>query len=343
MKPLTSALVNADIRILTALIFLTWEATAQQSLDSAYRTTGPEVVAAFESQRTVLQTSSAVIQQGRRQLAYGVVVSADGAILTKASELEDAEGISVLVDRRTFRDVQIVAIDPVWDVALLRVDADDLIPVEFIETDAGDLPQGTWVVANGATSRFARRAMAGVISAKPRAIPASGGAVLGVFLKVTDDGLLVERIIEGSGAEQAGIMAGDILKSVAGMDVEIAENIVEAIGERTAGEVIEVRYLRDGEEATVQVTLIAKDELFAEQMVNRNDMMSGDFSKRRSGFPRVIQHDILGNSSSVGGPLLDLDGRAIGMNIARANRAESFAIPAKELREIAGRLIAEAP
>ncbi|MFU8892595.1 MAG: S1C family serine protease [Luteolibacter sp.] len=335
--------MNADIRILTALVFLTCQAVAQQSLDSAYRTTGPEVVAAFDSQRAVLQTSSAVIQQGRRQLAYGVVVSADGAILTKASELEGAEGISVLIDRRTFRDVEIVATDPVWDVALLRVDADDLTPVEFLETDAGDLPHGTWVVANGATSRFARRAMAGVISAKPRTIPAAGGAVLGVVLKVTDDGLRVESVVEASGAERAGLKEGDILKAVDGTDVEIAENIVEAIGERTAGEIIEVRYLRDGEETTVDVPLIAREELFAEQMMNRNDMMSGDFSKRRSGFPRVIQHDILGNSSSVGGPLLDLDGRCVGMNIARANRAESFAIPAGEVREIAARLMSRKP
>ena len=64
-----------------------------------------------------------------------------------------------------------------------------------------------------------------------------------------------------------------------------------------------------------------------------------DFSRRRSGFPRIIQHDILGSSRVTGGPLLDLQGRCIGMNIARANRAESFAIPVEELREIAERLI----
>lgn len=333
--------MNADIRIPIIALALLASASAQQSLDSAYRTTGPEVVSAFEAQRAVLQTSSAVIQQGRSQLSYGVVVSADGAILTKASEIDGVEGLSVLVDRRTFRDVEIVATDPVWDVALLRVDADDLVPVDFIETDAGELPHGTWVVANGATSRFARRALAGVISANARPIPAAGGAVLGVVLKVTEDGLRVESVVEGSGAERAGLQEGDIIKVVDGVDVEIAENIVEAIGERTAGEIIEVSFLRASEEISAQVPLIAREELFAEQMMTRNDMMSGDFSKRRSGFPRVIQHDILGNSSSVGGPLLDLDGRCIGMNIARANRAESFAIPAQEVREIAERLIAE--
>ena len=67
--------------------------------------------------------------------------------------------------------------------------------------------------------------------------------------------------------------------------------------------------------------------------------MSGDVSVRRSGFPRVLQHDTQGSSRTVGGPLLDLDGKCIGMNIARANRAESFAIPVEELREVGQRLI----
>ncbi|HEX7261604.1 MAG TPA: S1C family serine protease [Luteolibacter sp.] len=73
--------------------------------------------------------------------------------------------------------------------------------------------------------------------------------------------------------------------------------------------------------------------------MTRNDEMSGEFSPRRSGFPRVMQHDILGSRKVTGGPLLDLDGHCLGMNIARANRAESFAIPLEDLKEIAGRLL----
>jgi serine protease Do len=56
----------------------------------------------------------------------------------------------------------------------------------------------------------------------------------------------------------------------------------------------------------------------------------------------VLQHDVQGTSKTVGGPLVDLDGKCIGMNIARANRAESFAIPIEELREISQRLLEEA-
>ena len=80
----------------------------------------------------------------------------------------------------------------------------------------------------------------------------------------------------------------------------------------------------------LEVELSARGEVFEER--DRNDEMSGDFSKRRSGFPRVIQHDILANSETMGGPVINLAGEVVGMNIARANRAETFAIPVEELR-----------
>lgn len=318
-------------------------ASAQQSLESAYRTTGPQVVAVFEEQRATLQRSSAVIQQGRTQLAYGTVVSVDGAVLTKASEIEDADSLTVVIDRRVFRDVEVAAVDPVWDVALLRVDADDLIPVVLADESAAEPDLGTWVVANGATSRTTRRALAGVISANARPIPTDGGAVLGVMLKAVDQGLEIENTVEGSGAERAGLQVGDIITEVAGKPVASPEDVVEAIGEGKPGERISITYLRDGDPATSEVPLTARGQLFNEEMMTRNDMMSGDFSRRRSGFPRVLQHDILGNSSTVGGPLIDLEGRCVGMNIARANRSESFAIPAAELRELIARLSSAIP
>ena len=95
---------------------------------------------------------------------------------------------------------------------------------------------------------------------------------------------------------------------------------------------IPLTYRRKDVEKTVDVKLEPGP-------VTRNDQMSGAYSDRRSGFPRVMQHDIIGDKSVVGGPLLDLDGKCVGMNIARANRAESFAIPVEDLKELAAKLM----
>jgi S1-C subfamily serine protease len=51
-------------------------------------------------------------------------------------------------------------------------------------------------------------------------------------------------------------------------------------------------------------------------------------SRRLAGFSKVIQHDSPIYPEQCGGPLLNLNGEAIGVNIARFGRVESFAIPA---------------
>lgn len=299
-----------------------------QSLESAYRTTGTAVVAAFESQRAVLQTSSAVMLNGRKEIAYGVVISADGYVLTKASEIAGVSKLSLRIDQQAFPDAEVVAVDDAWDVALVKVPAAGLVPVVYAPTSA--VPQGTWVVANGVTSLKARRAMAGIVSAKIRPIPAGGGN-LGVALKEDGEALEIEDLSD-TGAGAAGLKKGDVILAINGRKVANFEEISEALKPHKPGTTVQLTYRRKDVEKTVEVKLEPGP-------LTRNDQMSGAFSDRRSGFPRVMQHDIIGDKSIVGGPLLDLDGRCIGMNIARANRAESFAIPVEDLKALAGRLM----
>ncbi len=312
--------------------------TAQQSLETNFRTTGAAVVAAFEPQREVIQKSSAVIYDGRKEIAYGTVISTDGHILTKASEIENVRKIDVRIDKSSFKDAHVLMTDPRWDVALLKVNATGLTPVVFAPDSK--LARGTWVVVNGVTSRTKRRVMAGIISADAREIPPEGGAVLGVSLKEIEGGMEVSEVSEGSGAEKAGVKKGDILTAIDGASVKEIEELSKLIGKMKAGTDVRVTLLRDGEKAELDVKLSARGDLFRE--TSRNDEMSGDFSNRRSGFPRVIQHDILAASHTMGGPVLDLQGRAVGMNIARANRAETFAIPVEELRELAEGMVKQA-
>jgi serine protease Do len=328
---------NPILALISASLLLS--ASAQQSLDSAYRTTGTEVVAAFETGRQVLQSSSAVILDGRREIGYGVVISSDGFILTKASEIAAAAALAVTVDQTNHRAVKVVVTDPTWDVALLKIEVSGLVPVVYAPTSA--VPQGTWVVANGATTRSSRRLLAGIVSAKIREIPASGGAGLGVVLNQKSKAPLIDDVNEKSGAKQAGLTKGDLIISIEGKKIKKLADLAEVLKDRKAGSTVKLTYRRKELETTVEVRLVARSEMSPDQM-NRNDQMSGDFSPRRSGFPRVMQHDILGSRSVVGGPLLDLDGRCIGMNIARANRAESFAIPMEDLKELAGRLMKQA-
>jgi serine protease Do len=314
-------------------------AGAAQSLEFNYRTSGPAVHEAFEPVRESLQTSSAVIRRGRQEVIFGTVVSPDGHILTKASELGDLDELSVTVDRESFSSPRLIAEDPVWDVALLKIDAVNLIPVQLSPLD--EHAQGTWLVANGATTRTSRRVQIGVVSANEREVFAKGGTVLGVALKDDENSeLLVSEVTKGSGAETAGIQADDLILAIEGKEVKTRADVAENLKERRVGDLVSIRLKRDDQEIDVDVKLSGRVDLFGEE-ASRNDMMSGEYSERRSGFPRVMQHDIIGNKHFMGGPVFDLDGQCVGMNIARFSRCETYAIPAKELMLLTERLLEE--
>jgi len=314
------------------------QASAQNVLPSDVRINGKLVWEAFESQRQVLQTSSAVIYTDGKSYVksvYGVVVSPEGHVLTKASEIEGKNHISLRIDEKLYAEVEILGVDPQWDVAMLKVEVDQpLIPV--VLSDEDDIEQGHWLISNGSASRSTRRVRLGIVSAITREIKSAGSSViLGVLLsQEKDKALIIDKITPDSGAAKAGLKSGDLLLFSDGIKLNEREDLLKSMQGKKPDDVIEIEVLRDEKTEKFQVELMARP---GKQMASRNDIMSGgedSLSKRRDGFARVIHHDTPLIKSSVGGPLLNLDGECIGMNIARASRVATFAIPAKELREI---------
>ena len=60
----------------------------------------------------------------------------------------------------------------------------------------------------------------------------------------------------------------------------------------------------------------------------------GRLSERTSGYPDAIQHDIPLPPELCGGPLFNLKGKCIGINVSRAGRTKTYAIPADEIVEM---------
>lgn len=308
---------------------------ANDTLETTFRTNGPRMhqLLGEGATKAALQQSSAVIQRGRSEMAYGLVVSPDGFILTKASEVADLTGVSIMVDQQSFKEPRLVATDPRWDVALLKVEASGLVPVRF--STGPDPDRGTWVVANGTTSRRDRNPQVGVISATAREVKEKDGVILGIAFSDDDGDLAVSDLSDDGDAKTAGFQVGDVLVSLQDRPVKNLETLVESLNGHHTGETVTVTVKREGETLTLNVVL--------GEMLTRNDQMSGsNRSARRSGFPRVIQHDVIADRERMGGPVFDLDGNCLGMNIARADRCETYAIPALELKALAEELIAKA-
>ena len=71
---------------------------------------------------------------------------------------------------------------------------------------------------------------------------------------------------------------------------------------------------------------------------NRNLKMSGPVSARRAGFEEVFQHDSPVAPDSMGGPVVNLRGQVIGMNIARSDRVTTFALTPRAVRNAVARI-----
>ena len=99
----------------------------------------------------------------------GFIVSEDGYILTNNHVVESADQVTVRLHDRRQLTATVVGTDPRSDVAVLKVEADDL-PVVTIG-DSNELEVGEWVLAIGSPFGFDFSVTAGIVSATGRALP----------------------------------------------------------------------------------------------------------------------------------------------------------------------------
>jgi len=70
--------------------------------------------------------------------------------------------------------------------------------------------------------------------------------------------------------------------------------------------------------------------------------LGGEVSQRAEGFELALQHDTALQPEQCGGPLVNLEGKAIGLNIARGGRVASYALPIALVKQISEDLKAKA-
>lgn len=108
-------------------------------------------------------------QRERQSMGSGFIVSKDGYILTNNHVIENADEIIVKLKDRRELEASVVGTDPRTDMAVLKVDADNL-PVAPIGRSS-ELKVGEWVFAIGSPFGFDHTVTAGIVSAKGRALP----------------------------------------------------------------------------------------------------------------------------------------------------------------------------
>jgi serine protease Do len=290
-----------------------------------------KVLAAFRD--VVSEPSKSTVQvfsDGHRS-ALGAIVGSDGFVLTKATELKGKLECQLKDGRRM--EAQLIGKDPSLDLAMLKIDAKSLPVVHWSESESPAV--GSWV----ATPGLERDPVAiGVLSVGPRKIAAPSGA-LGVQLDNVDDVAKILQVMPDSAAEKAGFEAGDAVTKVNGKIIASRQQLVETVRSYMPGDIIAVVVRRGEKELTLEAKLGSLSQLVHGDRADFQNNLGGQLSERRAGFVSVIQHDTVLQPRECGGPLVDLDGNVVGINIARAGRVESFALTTSAVKKVLGDLM----
>jgi S1-C subfamily serine protease len=169
------------------------------------------------------------LRGGRTAMGGGsaVVITPDGFLVTSAHVVEGSRsGSASFVDGREMR-FAVVGADPLSDIAVLRADAEDLVPAQL--GDASDLRVGQLVVAIGNPHGYAGSVTAGVVSALGRSLPVGrrGGPRRMVENVVQTDAALNPGNSGGALVDGGGRVVG-INTAVAGVGLGLAVPINDA-------------------------------------------------------------------------------------------------------------------
>jgi serine protease Do len=301
------------------------------------QTVGRRVRDAFKDSAAPSGAWTVEVRRGKTAVAFGLIVSSKGQILTKLSEIEPSPGGSSQLASTSGESSQLkcllpggnvvnataIATDPDTDLALLKVETTTSLKTAEWAKDF-DARLGRWVVTprTGGTVL-----MVGIVSAAPRKISAEKvSGVLGVQLDMGGGAARIREVFEDSGAKAAGLKVGDVVTRCDDRDIPDGGSLIARLRAMKPGEEVTLKVKREDKTETIKVTLTHPFGIFLSQFAQQN-RMGTELSERSDGYEEVFSHDGNVDPDECGGPLLDLNGRVIGINIARAGRTETLALP----------------
>jgi S1-C subfamily serine protease len=296
--------------------------------------------AAMPSMYRVMRNGSAVAVATRVDGAGHAVAKASllpDRTVGAAVELQGADGASL--------GARVVAVDPRLDLAVLAVDGDPAGGVDLGWSGAvepGEVLLSPRFGPNGPALGFAAieeresdRDPRGGPYLGVRSEPLEPAAAKELGLKV---GLRVDEVVPGSAAAEAGVRVGDVIATIDGRSLGGRTALRRAILEREVGDHVQLGIVRDGERLQVDATLARRDDGRGGRPTRRGNTTT-PISEVSTGFGRVIAHDANVWPEQMGGPVLDLDGHVVGINIARFDRTATHALPASVVREALRRML----
>ncbi|NRA95084.1 MAG: trypsin-like peptidase domain-containing protein [Planctomycetes bacterium] len=282
--------------------------------------------------------SVVLVESGTRKKVLGTVLTKDGWIVSKLSEIEGEEITCTFEDGEELA-ATVASKNTEYDLAFLKVDAKGLIPIRLADQTAWK--RGQWVVAAG---RDDEPINVGVVSVLPRRLNYRG--YLGIRPEAHPDGVKISEVVRDTAAAEAKLKNGDVITEVNGVRVKNPEDFRAQMASKDPGTRVRFSVRRGDERLKLEATLRLRPEdvrsaAGSQRDSGRNSRNNGRrswggrrsfggsrLSAKRAGFKTVVQHDVVMNAADCGGPLLNASGQCIAINIARAARYCTYAVPA---------------
>jgi len=266
------------------------------------------------------------VWSGKKRLAYGTVIGDGRQVLTKWSEVANAAS-ALVVDgpNREAHDAKLIGVYEEEDLAILEINGFALKPIAW----SNEKPAlGAFLVA---PQPDGRPAAFGVVSVLERNLRETDLAFLGIGsdLQHKGPGVRISEVQPNTGAAAAGLKEGDIVLMVKERPISGLMELKSALTGTQPGETVPLRVRTNDGEKTIGVTLSKRPELpkIYNPRLEQMERMGGKISRVRDSFTQVLQSDMRPSPDQIGGPVVDLEGRVIGITVARADRTRSFIMP----------------
>jgi serine protease Do len=270
-------------------------------------------------------------------IALGLIVDKDGWVLTKRTELTGPSGPRRLVCKLSDGsqlEARVMAESRAHDLALLKVAGKGLPAVRWAKQ--GEPHLGQLIASLGPGPEPLHYAVvAGVRVNNPgikgelpiRVQPAPAGSKGARFVEFVPKRLEIE--------EARGLLqAGDLITHLDGAATPTADAFAKVRAKLTAGpdalegEWLKLTVARDKKTVEVFLPLVAGPGPLPIPWKDAR------WNVRRNGFPNVFCHDGAIAYDRCGGPVVNLSGEVIGVNIARADPIQTFAIPSDVVQKV---------
>lgn len=271
--------------------------------------------------------SVVTVEVDGQRVAFGVIVDADGLVITKRSSVRSGATCRLRDGRRLA--ATIVADSHAYDLVLLRISIKDLPAIDWSSNE----PRPGMLVASVANE--STPAVYGVVSSSPASVEAERGYFL--FNSEPTEGKRGIRVTSVTRALTRKVLKkGDIITHIDGVSTPDAQSFLRVRDARTAtgivGESILFSINRNDQKLDVNVPIESETGSF----------MHG----RHTGFPAGFIHDSAIRRgrlqrlelTDLGTPVVDTEGRVVGISIGIV-RDYNYALPAGDVRRIVDQLV----